>query len=159
MIEAKRIIDNLTNIIQNAVDGSTIDIADLIECVEALKDISEEKDIHRNEVIATGYVYEVSYIHHEDKPNGLVKFLLEKMRRDSHGKAIRGRIACVMEDSKLNTDLRNGDRVKIWADFSPYETHRDDGITFHKIKLWVDKLERIDKGTKNYISRKEIVAG
>lgn len=156
MIEATKTIEKLTDIIKNAVDGSTIEISDLVECVEALKAISEEKDIHRYEVVATGYVKEMSYIHHQDKENGLVKFLLEKMRRDSTGKAIRGYIACIMSENKLTENIMNGDRVKVWADFSPYETHRDDGITFHKIKLWVDKLERIERGTKDYVPRKEV---
>lgn len=159
MIESTKTIEKLTNIINNAVDGSTIEISDLVECVEALKAISEEKDIHRYEVVATGYVKDLSYIHHKDKQNGLVKFLLEKMRRDSKGNAIRGYIACVMVETKLTEKIMDGDRVKIWADFSPYETTIKDGMTFHKMKLWVDKLERIEKGTSDYIPRKELITG
>lgn len=159
MIEATKTIEKLTDFINNATEGSSIDLTDLIECVEALKAISEEKDIHRYEVVASGYVRELSYIHHEDKKNGLVKFLFEKMRRASNSNAIRGCIVCVISEEKLTEKIMNGDRVKIWADFSPYETHREDGMTFHKLKLWVDKLERVDRGISDWVPRKERVAG
>lgn len=159
MIETTKIIDKLTDVIANANKGSSIDLEDLVECLNTIKEISEEKDVHRYEVVATGYVKDLSYIHHKDKQNGLVKFLFEKMRRDSNGKAIRGYIACIMVETKLNEKIMDGDRVKIWADFSPYETTREDGVIFHKIKLWVDKLERIEKGTSDYIPRKELITG
>ncbi len=159
MIETTKIINKLTGVIANANKGSSIDLEDLIECLNTIKEISEEKDVHRYEVVATGYVKDLSYIHHKDKQNGLVKFLLEKMRRDNNGRAIRGYIACVMVETKLTEKIMDGDRVKIWADFSPYETTRKDGMTFHKMKLWVDKLERIEKGTSDYIPRKELITG
>ena len=53
----------------------------------------------------------------------------------------------------------NGDRVKLWADFSPYEATREDGVTFHKMKLWVNRLERVEKGISNWTPRKDIIAG
>lgn len=159
MIEVTKIIEKLTNVIDNATDGCSIDLTDLVECAETLKAISEEKDVYRYEVVATGYIRDLSYIHHKDKANGIVKFLLEKMRRDSNGKEIRGRIACVISEEKLSERILNGDRVKIWADFSPYTTTRDDGMIFHKMKLWVDRLERIEKGSTEWVPRKEAVAG
>ena len=159
MIEVKNTIEKISKIIENPSTEKEISYEDLVECLEALKDISEEKDVHRYEVVATGYVKELSYIHHKDKQNRLVKFLLEKMRRDSNGKAIRGRIACVMVEDRLNEKILDGDRVKIWADFSPYTTTREDGMTFHKMKLWVDRLERIEKGTSDYIPRKDLITG
>ena len=159
MIEVKKVIDKLNKVIETNEEERVIDLNDLIECVGMLNDLSEGQDAHRNEVIATGNVYEINYIHHKDKETGLIKFLFEKMKRAKSGDAIRGRIACVMEETRLNTDLREGDRVKIWADFSPYEIHREDGMTFHKLKLWVDKLERIDRGISNWTPRKEVVAG
>lgn len=144
MIEVESIIEKLNNVINDTDKG--IDMNDLIECKNALCELSEEKDVHRYEVIATGYVKDLSYIQHKDKENGLVKFLLEKMRRDSKGNAIRGYIACIMDENKLTENILNGDRVKIWGDFSPYETKREDGFVFHKIRLWLDKVERIERG-------------
>ena len=61
-----------------------------------------------------------------------------------------------MAEEKCQCELKNGDRVKIYGDLSPYTTHRSDGMTFEKILIWVEKIERLDKGDPNYIHKKEI---
>lgn len=144
MLLLKDIISKLDKVIEEPNDG--VDFNTLEECRDALKDIAEDRnEIHRYEVVATGIVRDINYIKHDDKEVGLIKFLFEKARKQSKGNYIRGKLPCIITEDKATEKLLNGDKIKIWADLSPYEKTRYDGQKFHSIKLWVDKYERVER--------------
>lgn len=144
MLLLKDIILKLDKVIENPNDG--VDFNTLEECRDALKDIAEDRnEIHRYEVVATGIVRDINYIKHDDKKIGLIKFLFEKARRQSKGDYIRGKLPCIITEDRAKEKIMNGDKIKIWADLSPYEKTRYDGQRFHSMKLWVDKYERVEK--------------
>ena len=145
MLFLKDIISKLDKVIENP-NGEDLFLQNIIDCRDALKDIAEDRnEIHRYEVVATGIVRDINYIKHDDKEVGLIKFLFEKARRQSKGDYIRGRLPCIITEDRAKEKIINGDKIKIWADLSPYEKTRYDGQKFHSIKLWVDKYERVER--------------
>ena len=119
-----------------------IDFVELQNCLQVFKDLCEEKDVHRFEVVAIGNIFEVKYFDNV-KGNRLINFLFQKSKKDKKGQWIRGKLSCVMPEENCKIDLVNGDRVKIYGDLSPYTTHRDDGMIFEKMRIWVNKVEKV----------------
>lgn len=154
MIECKKAVEILENAIYG--DELSIDYDKAKECLDVLKELCEEKDVHRYEVMATGNVQDIK-IFDNVQGNRLVNFLLQKSKKTKDGKWIRGKICCIFEEQKCNVDLRNGDRVRIYGDFSPYTTTRKkDGLVFEKIRIWVERIERLDRGDPNYQNKKDV---
>lgn len=131
-------------VIENALygEGHEIDFVELQNCLQVFKDLCEEKDVHRFEVVAIGNIFEVKYFDNV-KGNRLINFLFQKSKKDKKGQWIRGKLSCVMPEENCKIDLVNGDRVKIYGDLSPYTTHRDDGMIFEKMRIWVNKVEKV----------------
>ena len=155
MIKSLEAIQKLENIIYSDEQVKSIDIDELESCLQIIKELCEEKDVHRFEVVATGNVFDIKYFDNV-QGNRLINFLFQKSKKDKKGNWIRGKLSCIMAEEKCQCELKNGDRVKIYGDLSPYTTHRSDGMTFEKIRIWVEKIERLDKGDPNYIHKKEI---
>lgn len=155
MIKSLEAIQVLEKVIYGNDEEKSIDLVELENCLQVIRDLCEEKDVHRVEVVATGNIFDLKCFDNV-QGNRLINFLFQKSKRDKKGNWIRGKLSCIMAEEKCKTDLRNGDRVKIYGDLSPYITHREDGMTFEKLRVWVEKLERLDKGDPNYIKKKDV---
>lgn len=155
MIKSLEAIQLLEKVIYSDEQERSIDLEQLRQCLQVIRDLCEEKDVHRFEVVATGNIFDIKYFDNV-QGNRLINFLFQKSKKDRKGNWIRGKLSCIMAEEKCFTDLRNGDRVKIYGDFSPYTTHRADGMVFEKIRIWVEKIERLDKGDPNYTKKKDV---
>ena len=85
MIKSIEAIQLLEKVIYSDEQERSIDLEQLEQCLQVIRDLCEEKDVHRFEVVATGNIFDIKYFDNV-QGNRLINFLFQKSKKDRKGK-------------------------------------------------------------------------